>query len=347
MNIDITPYIKELLFEHNNLVIPGFGALTLEYAPSTIDHVQGLLNPPTKSITFDDNLVVNDGKLVSIIQKKHQVSTEEAKEQIKKFVNITKDQLNRREMVNIAGVGRLYKNFENQLQFIPDSTNFNKESFGLPTVNFFPILKEVTTIDNIVPSGSINKAKKAKAKTSFADKVKAFFEENTWAPIGFVTTALILISFFLFKDYLFNNQSALADLKINESPKKEAVIQETAIATDEASTEDEDAADYEEDQNEMELPDEKVIDTEQITANPNQRVALVSVGVFGNKANAQKRIKQVYEYGFDVLPEKYRKNGKELTKVGIQFAFETEEEFQSTLKSIKKRFSNAVVIKKE
>jgi len=125
MNIDITPYIKELLFENNSLVVPGFGALTLKYSPSTIDHVQGLLNPPTKSINFDGNLVVNDGKLVDIIQKKHQVSTEEANRQIAKFVSIMKDQLDRREMVNIAGVGRLYKDFENKIQFIPDSTNLS------------------------------------------------------------------------------------------------------------------------------------------------------------------------------------------------------------------------------
>ena len=105
------------LFENNSLVVPSFGALTLKYSPSTIDHVQGLLNPPTKSINFDGNLVVNDGKLVDIIQKKHQVSSEEANRQIARFVNIMKDQLNRREMVNIAGVGRLYKDFENKIQF--------------------------------------------------------------------------------------------------------------------------------------------------------------------------------------------------------------------------------------
>ena len=53
MKIDITPYIKELLYENNTLIIPSFGALTLQYAPSTVDYVQGLLNPPTKFIDFD------------------------------------------------------------------------------------------------------------------------------------------------------------------------------------------------------------------------------------------------------------------------------------------------------
>ena len=130
------------------MVIPSFGALTLQYAPSTIDHVQGLLNPPSKSISFDNNLIVNDGKLIDIIQQKHQITTEEATSQINKFVALIKDQIDRREMVNLQGVGRLYKDFENKIQFIPDSTNFNKESFGLPTVNFIPILREQTTSEN-------------------------------------------------------------------------------------------------------------------------------------------------------------------------------------------------------
>ena len=44
--------------------------------------------------------------------------------------------------------------FENNVQFIPDSTNFNKAAFGLPTVNFYPILRDKVTADTIVPSGT-------------------------------------------------------------------------------------------------------------------------------------------------------------------------------------------------
>ena len=154
MKIDITPYIKELLYENNTLIIPSFGALTLQYAPSTVDYVQGLLNPPTKFIDFDKNLVVNDGKLVDIIQRKHQISAEQANQLIKQYVASTEDQLSKREMVNIPGVGRLYKDFESNIQFIPDSTNFNKDSFGLPTIKFYPILRDKVSAESIIPSNS-------------------------------------------------------------------------------------------------------------------------------------------------------------------------------------------------
>jgi len=348
MNIDITPYIKELLFENNNLVVPGFGALTLKYSPSTIDHVQGLLNPPTKSINFDGNLVVNDGKLVDIIQKKHQVSTEEANRQIAKFVSIMKDQLDRREMVNIAGVGRLYKDFENKIQFIPDSTNFNKEAFGLPTVNFYPILKDKVTADSIVPSGSATAGHKYTKKKSFIEWFKEYSEEHSWLPVALVT-ALILSIAIPTMNYmgLFNKQS-LADKKVNESPVEVAISQETALAVDasEATTDNEDAVDFEADET-LAITDDEIVDTESSTLSPNQRIAVISVGIFGNKSNAQKRIEQVYDYGYDALPKKYMKKGKELTQIGIQFAFETEEEFKETLKHIRKRFEGAKVITKE
>jgi len=349
MNIDITPYIKELLFENNNLVIPGFGALTLSYSPSTVDHVQGLLNPPSKSINFDKNLVVNDGKLVNIIQEKHQVSTEEANLQIAKFVNIMKDQLDRREMVNIANVGRLYKDFESNIQFIPDSTNFNRETFGLPTVNFYPILRDKVTPETIIPSGSATSYKYPQKK-SFLERFKDYASENSWLPIGLITALLITFGVFGMNKLGIFNSDHIADKKVNESPTEVSASQETSIAVappEEEFEEDNDAEDFAADEAMATTDDEDIVDTESSTLSPNQRIAVVSVGIFGNKANAQKRIEQVYEYGYDALPNKYTKAGKELTQIGIQFAFETEAEFEETMRHIRKRFKSAKVIRRE
>ncbi|MEM6316388.1 MAG: HU family DNA-binding protein [Bacteroidota bacterium] len=346
MNIDITPYIKELLFESNNLVIPEFGALTLKYAPSTIDHVQGLLNPPTKSINFDKNLVVNDGKLINIIQEKHQVSQEEAKRQISRFVNIMKDQLDRREMVNIAGVGRLYKDFENNIQFIPDSTNFNKEAFGLPTVNFHPILRDKVSAETIVPSGSNTRTYKPQKAKTFAERFQDFIEEHSWVPAALAAILFLVIGGLVLSRVNFSSDD-LANKKVNESPVEVTTSQETALVAEEENGTDEDAIDYAEEQALAEAEDSDIIDTESSTLSPNQRIAVVSVGIFGSKSNAQRRIEQVYEYGYDALPNKYTKKGKKLTQVGIQFAFETEEEFEETIRHIKKRFKDAKVIRKE
>lgn len=356
MNIDITPYIKELLFEHNNMVIPGFGALTLKYAPSTIDHVQGLLNPPTKSIAFDKNLVVNDGKLINIIQEKHKVSAEEATNQINKYVKIIKDQIDRREMVNILGVGRLYKDFENNIQFIPDTTNFNKEAFGLPTVNFFPLLRDEATPETIVPSGSTTrryepKYKKSENTPSLLERIQSLFQEHSWLPIALIAVGLIALGSYLMPKFLTSSSSPITEKLVNQSPAEEVVSavtdQEDVIQDEEEYDEQEDIDDFEADAATASVEHEGIPDTDGITVNPNQRLCVVSVGVFGSKANAQKRIEEVYAYGFDALPEKYMKNGKELTKVAIQFGFETEAEFKKQIKEIKKRFKKAVVMRKE
>jgi len=352
MNIDITPYIKELLFENNSLVIPGFGALTLSYSPSTIDHVQGLLNPPSKSLSFDKNLVVNDGKLVNIIQEKHQVSTLEANQQISKFVSIIKDQLERREMVNISNVGRLYKDFENNIQFIPDSTNFNKEAFGLPTVQFYPIVRDKVTAESIVPSASTKSYQYTKKKSVF-ERFQDYCTENSWLPIGLITAFLITLGVFGLNKFGLLGSNPVADKKVNEKPSETPATEETALAVDAPTDDDddyeanEDVADFAADEAMATTEDDDVVDTESSTLSPNQQIAVVSVGIFGSKANAQKRIEQVYEYGYDALPNKYMKKGKELTQIGIQFAFETESEFEETMRHIKRKFKDAKVIRRE
>ena len=92
--------------------------------------------------------------------------------------------------------------------------------------------------------------------------------------------------------------------------------------------------------------EEDIIDTESITVNPNQRECIVSIGVFGEKTNATKMIQQLYDKGYDAYRDNYIKNGKDLTKVGVQFAYETQEQYQRKVDQIKQDFPNAVVIKK-
>ena len=46
---DITVYIRELLFRHDCVIIPGFGAFIGNYFPSHIDRNEGLFYPPVKT----------------------------------------------------------------------------------------------------------------------------------------------------------------------------------------------------------------------------------------------------------------------------------------------------------
>lgn len=346
MELDIAPLIKELLYENDQITIPGFGALVLSYAPSTIDHVQGLLNPPSKLIEFDSNVVVNDGKLVHLIQKNHQLSGEQAKEVIDLFVSQLKDKLDAREMVMVPDVGRLYKDFEGNIQFIADTTNFNKDSFGLPTVNFYPVLRNKTVAETPPPpspkSGKSPAVASSTAKTGgkpFWEGWQQYLQKNAWIPIVAFSLIISLLLFFLVLPKFSGSGNSLAGNRVNQSPTQ--VVDSDA---DDNYSENEDAVDF---QDETEQPESDVVDTESITVPPNQKECVVSVGVFGVKENAQRQIQKIYEAGFDAYNESITRRGKTLTKVGINFGYETRDEFDRMILEIKDIFPEAVVLKEE
>ena len=146
MQIDVAAHIEKLLFLHDTLTIPSFGGFTAMRAPAAVDYAGGALTPPSKTLTFNENLSVDDGILVEDISKSYSISADEARAAIQAFVDQIQTQLNQREIVTLSGVGRLYKNYVQKIQFLPDSTNFRADSYGLPPLQFSPIVRsrEVT-----------------------------------------------------------------------------------------------------------------------------------------------------------------------------------------------------------
>ncbi|NLA48282.1 MAG: hypothetical protein GX876_02335, partial [Bacteroidales bacterium] len=61
--MDITSFIRELLFSHDCVIVPGFGGFVGNYAPARIDRATSTFYPPSKQISFNRNLRNNDGLL--------------------------------------------------------------------------------------------------------------------------------------------------------------------------------------------------------------------------------------------------------------------------------------------
>jgi cell division septation protein DedD len=141
MQVDISAHIEKLLFLHDTLVIPNFGAFTATRSAATADYVGGVVKPPSKSLTFSENLKTDDGILVNDLATTKGVSVEDAQKAVEDFVARMQSLLDQREIVTLPGVGRLYKNYMQQIQFLPDATNFSAESFGLPQLQFSPIAR--------------------------------------------------------------------------------------------------------------------------------------------------------------------------------------------------------------
>ncbi|MDX2135638.1 MAG: hypothetical protein SFV52_12650 [Saprospiraceae bacterium] len=141
MPIDVPAHIEKLIFLHDTVVLPSFGAFVAKRRQAQVDPEKGTLAPPTRTLAFDDAVLSNDGLLVADIARTHRIDMADAEEEVYAWVKDMEERLDRREIVTLPGIGRLYKNYIQRVQFIPDANNFNTETFGLPPIQFSPLGK--------------------------------------------------------------------------------------------------------------------------------------------------------------------------------------------------------------
>ncbi|MCK0161152.1 SPOR domain-containing protein [Allomuricauda sp. F6463D] len=140
----IDSYIKQLLFDYNCVVIPGFGAFLAHTKSAEIDLATNTLAPPSKAISFNAQLSKNDGLLVSHISKEKKLGYEEMLVEIEKIAQDWNNTLHKGESIELFGIGKLWHNNEKRIQFQPEEkVNFLTSSFGLTSFAATPVQREV------------------------------------------------------------------------------------------------------------------------------------------------------------------------------------------------------------
>ncbi len=138
--MDITAYIRELLFSHDCVIIPGFGGFIGNYSPARIDRSSSTFNPPVKQISFNRNLNHNDGLLIGKISESSGLNYGDARNIVDEFVNNARKRLEKGEKVIFDNIGSFQNNQEGSLQFEPDlSVNYHLDSYGLDPFQFLPL----------------------------------------------------------------------------------------------------------------------------------------------------------------------------------------------------------------
>ena len=80
--MDITAFVRELMFSHDCVIVPGFGGFIGNYSPAHIDKASGTFYPPVKLISFNRNLNHNDGLLAGKISASLSVNYGDARAHI-------------------------------------------------------------------------------------------------------------------------------------------------------------------------------------------------------------------------------------------------------------------------
>lgn len=140
----IANYIHDLLYRYECVILPGFGAFITQQHSAGIHPSSGEFFPPRKTVSFNRQLIKNDGLLANYIMEAEKVSYNNALEQIEQFVQDLELVLEKNKTVNFQNVGSFSLTEGEKLQFEPTAQmNFMKEAFGLDSFKRNAVSREV------------------------------------------------------------------------------------------------------------------------------------------------------------------------------------------------------------
>jgi len=136
-------YIHDLLYRYECVILPGFGAFITQRPSAQIEPSTNLFFPPKKSVSFNLQLVQNDGLLANYIIEIEKISYESAIEKLNPFVQGLNTVLEENNTINFGNVGSFTMTEGEKLQFEPAvNTNYLNESFGLSPFASEEVLRE-------------------------------------------------------------------------------------------------------------------------------------------------------------------------------------------------------------
>lgn len=139
----VANYIHDLLYRYECVILPGFGAFITQQHSARIHQSTNEFYPPKKTVSFNRQLVKNDGLLANYIVEVEKISYSEATEKLNLFVQDLQNVLEENKVINFENVGSFTLTEGDRLQFEPATkTNYLKEAFGLTPFTSSEVLRE-------------------------------------------------------------------------------------------------------------------------------------------------------------------------------------------------------------
>lgn len=145
--MNLEKHISSLLYHHDCLVVPEFGAFIAQKSNSIYHKETTSFLPPQKQLAFNPSIVKSDGILIQNISQIEGLTFDEAKEKVENCVQLWKNQLDSKGNLDLENLGILTKTEQGSIDFIPKHPNFLLDSFGLESIKAEFILPEISTSD--------------------------------------------------------------------------------------------------------------------------------------------------------------------------------------------------------
>jgi cell division septation protein DedD/nucleoid DNA-binding protein len=154
----LDPFITDLLYDHDCVILPEFGGMVANYRSARLNVISHVIQPPSKSIGFNPSLKYNDGLLTNYVSAALGMSYKDAAALVAQTIAEYQQMLAAEGRFSIDRIGVFYKDRFGQVQFIPEEQeNFLMSSYGLKPIQL-KLVGGMTNPDSskIIPMNATN-----------------------------------------------------------------------------------------------------------------------------------------------------------------------------------------------
>lgn len=137
MDVDLLArMVKELIHDHDEVVLPGVGTFVTEVIPSSFSDKGYTINPPYRRLSFRGRISGNDTILAEFYSQENDVDFPTAERILKDFLSEMCAILKEKKIIVLPGLGRLRATRENNFFFVADEDlDIYPDGFGLAPVS--------------------------------------------------------------------------------------------------------------------------------------------------------------------------------------------------------------------
>lgn len=177
-------YVSSLLRDYGYAVVPGVGGFVANECPPRVDHFTGKVAVPVVEVTFNKDMIVNDGLLMQKYMTEAHLSYAAAKKVVERDAARLMQRLDAGEQIVIDGVGTLSKDLRGERRFTAAPPAASLAVWGLGEVAM-PLLAD------------LKKQAAAEEKAAHRQETIAMRKKTLWDYVQYAAACIAAIIVYL------------------------------------------------------------------------------------------------------------------------------------------------------